>query len=137
MFKINTSKKKILFRVKQARIGSLDSSFPRISAGVLGLKATRSGLISFNSLVAFYQEINKKIKKVGFCHFLAFPNQMRTLKVSGSRMGQGKGSDLVWCCKISTGMLLCTISAPTIQIGLRALGSAKYKLNVSSSIIKF
>lgn len=137
MFKVNNSRKKFLFRAKPARVGSLFCSFPRILSGVVGLKVTSAGLIPLSSLSAFYQEINKKIKRSGFCHFFAFPNQMKTFKVGGTRMGQGKGRDLLWCCKTSPGMLLCTVSAPTRQIGLNALLSAKRKLNVSSSIVLF
>ncbi len=139
MFKINTSKSKFRkkFRAKSNRIGSLACTFPRIYSGMLGLKATSFGLVSMSSLISFYKDINKKIKKQGICRIFTFPNKKTTTKGLGCRMGQGKGIKPFYFCYIYSGMLLCLVTVSIKQKGIFALQSACYKLNISCCIIEY
>lgn len=139
MFKIYRTRSKFRkkFRTRSNRTGSLVCFFPRLFSGMLGLKATSSGLVPMETLIAFYQEINKRIKKQGVCRIFAFPNRKKTTKKSGCRMGQGKGVETFYFCSVYSGMLLCLITASTKSKGLSVLRAAQYKLNISCSIIEY
>lgn len=138
MFKIKTSKlHKKIFRAKINKTGSLLCSFPQVSVGTLGIKAKEFRLIPINALIAFYQEINKKIKKYGFCRIYTFPHSIKTSKKKGSRMGQGKGLDWSRFCVIYPGMLLCCLTLFSKQKGLLAFKAAQYKLPVSCSLLEY
>lgn len=138
MFKIKKSRlRKKFFRAKIHKIGSLLCSFPRLSVGTLGIKANEFGLVPINALIAFFQEINKKIKKHGFCRIYVFPHCMKTNKKKGSRMGQGKGPDWSRFGFIYPGMLLCSLTLFAKQKGLLAFKAARYKLPISCSLIEY
>jgi len=139
MFKIHKTRSKFRkkFRTRSNRTGSLACFFPRLSQGMLGLRATSGGLIPMITLIAFYQEINKRIKKHGVCRIFAFPNRKKTTKKSGCRMGQGKGTETFYFCRVHVGMLLCLVTASTKSKGVSVLHAAQYKLNISCSIIEY
>lgn len=80
------------FKVKlPGRIYKSDSS-NFLLTGTLGLKALESGLVNSKQFEAINNSIRKVIKKAGRTLFFSFPQNPKTKKPVGMRMGKGKGA---------------------------------------------
>ena len=105
------------------------STSPFLKSGVLGLKIVQFGFLLPKQLKSIYLTLNKLLKKKAIVHIFAFPNGSLTSKALGARMGKGKGKILSsWVFKIKAGYILCEIHTNYIQLALKALKLAQYKM---------
>jgi len=107
----------------------------KLKFGVLGLKATESGIIKSTQLFSAKQTIMKKIKKKGKIWIMIFPDLSITSKNIGSRMGKGKGVISHWAARISCGNILFEICSVNINIAFSALKTAGSKLPIKTKIV--
>jgi large subunit ribosomal protein L16 len=118
-------------KFKKNRKGFLRSSKKTASLlvsykeGILQLEALQFGIISAKQLHSCKETIIKKIKKLGKCRSLIFPNLPVTKKPQETRMGKGKGSLSFWACKVVPGTALFEIIAGGNKKAFSAFFSAE------------
>lgn len=98
--------------------------------GILQLEALQFGTISAKQLHSCKETISKKIKKLGKCCSLIFPNLPVTKKPQETRMGKGKGSLFFWACKVVPGTTLFEIIAGGNKKASSAFFSAEHRLAI-------
>lgn len=106
----------------------------KLKVGVVGLKAIESGRVSSRQMEAFFQCLNKLIKKAGRVKLNFFPQTPITKKPIEVRMGKGKGNVELWVSKVRVGAVLCEISIGNPILGLKALVIARQKLTLKTKI---
>jgi large subunit ribosomal protein L16 len=77
------------------------------------------------------QSVNRKAK----IHLLAFPHLGLTKKPSEVRMGKGRGNVSTFVSRVRCGDLVFQISNVPVEVGVKALKKAQYKLGVQSRIL--
>jgi large subunit ribosomal protein L16 len=98
--------------------------------GVVQLEALQFGVISAKQLRSCKETISKKIKKLGKCFSMIFPNLPITKKPQETRMGKGKGSLHFWACKVVPGTSLFEIIAGSNKKAFTAFCSVENRLAI-------
>lgn len=78
-------------KVRKGRLKRLEFKANSLKFGTVGLKAAESGVITSRQIEAARQAISKKIKRKGKVWIKIFPDLPITSKLTGVRMGKGKG----------------------------------------------
>lgn len=107
----------------------------RNKSNVIYLKATSSGRIYSNQLVACRQTINKILKKNGQLITHAFADTPITKKPTEIRMGKGKGAVNFWAYKAKAGSILFELNTSIKILGVKALELIQNKLPISTKIV--
>jgi large subunit ribosomal protein L16 len=102
--------------------------------GKLQLEALQFGVISAKQLDSCKETISKKIKKLGKCLSVIFPNLPVTKKPQETRMGKGKGSFHFWAFKVVPGSKLFEIVTDSNKKAFSAFCSAKYRLAIKIKV---
>lgn len=107
----------------------------KLNFGCIALKSISVGRLTAKQIEAMRQSINKIIKKFGRLIINIFPDTPISKKPIEVRMGKGKGNVDHWIAKIQSGVVLCQIETSSVQLGLKALKAAQYKLPIKTKII--
>lgn len=107
----------------------------RLNFGSIGLKSISVGRLTSKQIEAMRQSINKIIKRSGRLIITIFPDTPISKKPIEVRMGKGKGNVSHWVSKIKSGTLLCEVETSSIQLGLKALKLAQYRLPIKTKIL--
>jgi len=115
---------------------SLDNKTCFVDRGQYGLKAVKSGKLSFKQIEAGRKTIRRAISKSGNVFIKTFTNVSLTKKGLGSRMGKGKGNHNKWICPIKCGQIIYEISGINYFKVLIALRKASDKMPFPCTIVK-
>lgn len=107
----------------------------RLNFGLVSLKSISAGRLTAKQIEAMRQSINKIIKRSGRLIIPIFPDSPVSKKPIEVRMGKGKGNISHWVYKVKCGTLLCEIETSSIQLGLKALKLAQYRLPLKTKIL--
>jgi|TARA_B110000977_G_C11009895_1_gene467250 large subunit ribosomal protein L16 len=107
----------------------------RLNFGSVGLKSISVGRLTSKQIESMCQSINKIIKRFGRLTLNIFPDTPVSKKPIEVRMGKGKGNVSYWVYKVKSGTLLCEVETSSIQLGLKALKTAQYRLPIKTKII--
>lgn len=121
-------------KVKKGKLKRLEFKANSLKFGTIGLKAVESGIINSRQIEAARQAITRKIKRKGKVWIKIFPDLPITSKLTGVRMGKGKGQLSHWGVRVSSGTVLfeiCGINFNTIFSALKTGGS---KLPIKTKI---
>lgn len=103
--------------------------------GFYGLQLKNSGFLTFKQLEAARRCITRITKRKCKIWFRVFPDQPRTSKSKGSRMGKGVGKISSWVFNAKAGCIVLEISFINIKLAKKALTSASKKLPILSNIL--
>jgi len=106
----------------------------KIQFGNLGLKASKSGIISARQLEAARQAIVRKLDRKGKLWIRVFPDVSITTKPTEVRMGKGKGEICHWSAKICAGTVLFEICGISISTAITAFKTGGAKLPIKTKI---
>jgi large subunit ribosomal protein L16 len=130
------SPKKIKYKkIKKGRLKRFNYKSHTLKFGIIGLKATESGLISARNIEAARQSITRKIQRNGKLWIRIYPHIPVTSKSLGVRMGKGKGVVHNWSSKISAGMILFEMCGVEKEKALIALNTGSAKLPIKTKVI--
>lgn len=121
--------------VRKGRLRKMEFKANSLKFGVIGLKATQSGILKTKQLHAARQVISKIIKKSGKVWTRVFACLPISSKPTGSRMGKGKGQLDHWSAKVSSGTILFEICSKNKEESYWALKSASKKLPLKTKIL--
>jgi large subunit ribosomal protein L16 len=107
-----------------------------LTFGEFGLQATCCGYITNRQIESARVAINRHAKRGGKVHIKVFPDKSLTKKPAEVRMGKGKGSPEKWVAVIKPGRVIFEVEGLEEDVALEALRLAKYKLTVSTKIIR-
>jgi len=132
--------KRTKFRKSQKNpigIHSCQTDGARLSFGKYGIKACRSGRISYQTIEAARRTISRKFRKTGQIWVRVFADIPITSKPAEVRMGKGKGNPTGWVARISSGQILFEMDGVTFSIAKQASESLKQKLNLPVKFIEW
>lgn len=101
----------------------------------LGLIILKKTILTASVIEAIRRSIIQKTKKTGRLIIHVFPHTPILEHTLGSRMGGGKGSFKQWALHVFPGTLVCELNHINIQLGMKALRAAAFKIPVSTKII--
>lgn len=109
----------------------------QLSFGKYGIKACRSGRISYQTIEAARRTISRKFRRNGQIWVRIFADIPITSKPAEVRMGKGKGNPIGWVARISSGQVLFEMDGVTSSIAKQASGLIKHKLNLPVKFIEW
>ena len=121
-------------KLQKGKIKKLEFKSNILKFGLIGLKATSSGIITARQLESARQTINRKIKRKGKIWIRVFPSFPFTEKPISTRMGKGKGSVKFWGIKVSSGKIIFELCGVSQSKSLLALKSGSNKLPIKTKI---
>ena len=129
--------KKIKFKkTKKGKLSKFEFKSNKLKFGIIGLKSTKSGIITLKQLESARQAIARKTKRKAKIWIRIFTDLPITSKSTGVRMGKGKGNFNHWGAKVKNGTVLFEICGNDIPVILAALNTGKAKLPVKTKIFK-
>lgn len=107
-----------------------------IKQNCFSLYSVESSQMSSKQIAAFYQSLNKYIKKSGKISLNLFAHLPKTKKPLEMRMGKGKGNVALWVAKINPGYCICSVNTLFPSLALKAISYAKKKLPFKVKILQ-
>lgn len=104
--------------------------------GRYGLKALKSGKLTFVQIEACRKTLKRGLRKKGSLWIKVFTWVPVTKKSVGVRMGKGKGNISHWIAPIKKGQILFEINGINLSKSISLLKKALSKLPIKVSIVK-
>jgi large subunit ribosomal protein L16 len=121
-------------KTKKGTLKKYEFKSNNLKFGIIGLKATESGIINARQIESARQAIVRKMKRKGKIWIKIFPNLPITSKPTGIRMGKGKGAISHWAARISGGTVLFEATGPNLKIIFSAFKTGGAKLPIKTKI---
>lgn len=129
--------KKVKYRKAQrGRFKGKSQSRNLFSLGNFAIQALEPTLLTAKQIEAVRKTISKYIKKIGKLWIKVFPDKPITARSKDSRMGSGKGSLKYWAAVIKKGTQLFELFCLDLEIAVKALNLAKFKLPIKVKILE-
>ena len=107
-----------------------------VNFGEWGLQATEGGWISDKQIEAARVCMARYTRRAGQVWIRIFPQQCKTKRPIGLRMGSGKGSPDSWVAVVKEGRVMFEIGGVDEAAARKALSLASYKLPVGCKIVE-
>jgi large subunit ribosomal protein L16 len=122
-------------KIQKGKLSKLNYRSNKLKFGDIGLKATKSGMISSRQIEAARQAIVRKLNRKGKLWIRVFPTFPVTAKPTEVRMGKGKGAFSHWSVKVSAGTVLFEVYGISQNIAITAFKTGGAKLPVKTIIL--
>lgn len=103
--------------------------------GAYGLKAIEPARVTARQIEAARRALTRHMKRVGRVWIRIFPDIPVSKKPAEVRMGSGKGTPELWCCRIHPGRILFEMDGVTRTVALEALALAAAKLPIKTRFV--
>lgn len=107
----------------------------QLAFGKYGLKACKSGRISYQTIEAARRAISRKFRRSGQIWVRVFADIPITTKPAEVRMGKGKGNPSGWITRIKEGQILFEMDGVSMSNAQQAALLARQKLNLSTKFV--
>src|SRR6476661_10166627 len=125
--------KKTKFRkAHKGRIHGVATSGATLSFGQFGLKAMAPERITARQIEAARRAITRHMKRAGRVWIRIFPDLPVTKKPAEVRMGSGKGSPELWCCRVKPGRIMFELDGVNDVVAREALELGAAKLPIKT-----
>lgn len=131
---LQPKKLKKLKKTRKGTIRKLEFRSNALKFGIIGMKATTSGIITARQIEAARQAITRKTKRKGKIWIRIFPDLPVTSKPKEARMGKGKGPISFWAARVKGGTVLFEICGIKENIASDALRLGGNKLPIKTTI---
>lgn len=129
--------KQIKFKkTKKGKLVKLEFKANQLTFGIIGLKASESGILNSRQIEAARQSIARKTKRKAKIWIKIFPDLPITSKPTGVRMGKGKGQLSHWGARVRAGSVLFEVCGINSKIIINALQTAGAKLPIKTKIFQ-
>ena len=122
-------------KIQKGKLSKLNYRLNKLKFGNIGLKATKSGMISSRQIEAARQAIVRKLNRKGKLWIRVFPTIPVTAKPIEVRMGKGKGAFSHWSVKVDAGTVLFEVYGISQNIAITAFKTGGAKLPVKTIIL--
>jgi len=121
-------------KVKKGRIRKFEFKSNKLKFGTIGLKASKSGLVTARQIESARQAIMRKMSRKGKLWIRIYPCLPITAKPSEVRMGKGKGAVDHWAARIKAGQVLFEVCGVNVSLAVSAFRIGSAKLSVDTKI---
>lgn len=134
MYMLNKPKQTKYKKTKKGKLSRFEFKSNNLKFGIVGLKATDSGLMTAKQIEASRQAIVRKMSRKGKLWIRVFPDLPITSKPTGVRMGKGKGQISHWSARVRRGTVLFEVCGLNLNVLILALKTGGAKLPVKTKI---
>jgi len=117
-------------RISGAAKGGFNLDF-----GSFGLKAMEPDRLTARQIEAARRAITRHMKRAGRVWIRIFPDLPVSKKPAEVRMGSGKGSPELWCCRVKPGRIMFELDGVNDVVAREALELGAAKLPIKTRIV--
>jgi len=129
--------KKTKFRKQhKGRIHGTAKGGSQLNFGQYGLKALEPERVTARQIEAARRAITRQMKRAGRVWIMVFPDVPVSKKPIEVRMGKGKGSPELWCCRVKPGRIMFEIDGVPNETAREALRLGAAKLPIRTRFVE-
>ena len=130
------SPKRTKFRKQfKGRINGNAKAGTTLNFGAYGLKALEPERLNAREIEAARRAITREMKRAGRVWIRIFPDLPVSKKPAEVRMGSGKGSPELWCCRVKPGRIMFELDGVNDVVAREALELGAAKLPIKTRIV--
>ena len=122
-------------KAHKGRIHGAAKGGTTLNFGAFGLKAMEPERVTARQIEAARRAITRGMKRAGRVWIRIFPDLPVSKKPAEVRMGSGKGSPELWCCRVKPGRIMFELDGVNDVVAREALELGAAKLPIKTRIV--